>query len=87
MMTRRYIATGAPFTAADVTEPYDVDRGETVMVEVQSGGAVLTLEAEAQASGRRDQSIPFKNSTSGKIFHAKITGKGRALVESHSPGI
>ena len=63
---------------------YDVDRGEIVTVEVQSGGAVLRIDAEAQASGRQGQSITLRNSTSGKIFRAKITGKGRVLLECRS---
>jgi flagella basal body P-ring formation protein FlgA len=84
MLARRYLSTGAPVTAADLMEPYDVDRGETVRVEVQSGGAVLTLDAEAEDSGRRGQSINLRNSTSGKIFRAKITGRGRALLDFRS---
>ena len=78
---RRYLAAGGPVSAADLTKPWDVERGEIVTVEVQSGGAVLVLEAEAQASGRQGQSIALRNSTSGKMFRAKITGKGRALLE------
>jgi flagella basal body P-ring formation protein FlgA len=81
MSARRYLKVGTPVTAADLIEPNDVDRGETVIVEVQSGGAVLNIEAQAEASGRRGQSIALRNATSGKIFHAKITGKGRALLD------
>jgi len=84
MSARRYLATGTPVSAADLMEPYDVDRGETVTVEVQSGGAVLRIEGEAQASGRRGQIIGVRNSTSGKLFRATITGKGRALLECRS---
>jgi flagella basal body P-ring formation protein FlgA len=87
MLAKRYLAAGAPVSAADLMQPYDVDRGELVTVEVQSGGAVLVLEAEAQASGREGQSITLRNSTSGKMFRAKITGKGRALLECRSEGV
>jgi flagella basal body P-ring formation protein FlgA len=87
MLARRYLAAGAPVSAADLMPPYDVDRGEIVTVEVQSGGATLMLEAEAQASGRQGQSITLRNSTSGKTFRAKITGKGRALLECSAAGI
>jgi flagella basal body P-ring formation protein FlgA len=87
MLAKRYLPAGAPVNAADLMQPWDVDRGEIVTVEVQSGGATLTLEAEAQASGRQGQSITLRNSTSGKTFRAKITGKGRALLECRSTGI
>jgi flagellar basal body P-ring formation protein FlgA len=87
MLAKRYLAAGAPVSAADLMQPWDVDRGEIVTVEVQSGGAVLVLEAEAQASGRQGQSITLRNSTSGKTFRAKITGKGRALLECTSAGV
>ena len=86
-LAKRYLAIGAAVSATDLMEPYDVDRGQIVSVEVQSGGAVLTVEAEAQASGRQGQSITLRNSSSGKIFSAKITGKGRALLECRAPGI
>jgi flagella basal body P-ring formation protein FlgA len=87
MLARRYLTAGTPVSAADLMPPYDVDRGDIVTVEVQSGGAVLVLEAEAQASGREGQSITLRNSTSGKIFRAKITGKGRALLEFRPAGV
>ena len=67
-------------------EANDVDRGDAVIVQVQSGGATLALEAQAEASGRRGQNIAFRNNTSGKIFHAKITGKGHALLDCRPSG-
>jgi len=87
MLARRYLPTGAALSATDLMEPNDVDRGDLVAVEVQSGRAILALEAEAETSGRRGQSITLRNATSGKIFRAKITGKGRALLECRSSGI
>lgn len=87
MAARRYLKAGIAVTAADLVEANDVDRGETVTVEVWSGGAVLSVEAQAEASGRRGQNIALRNATSGKVFHAKITGKGRALVEFRASGI
>jgi flagella basal body P-ring formation protein FlgA len=86
LLARRYLATGTAVSPADLMEPFDVNRGDIVTVEVQSGGAVLKLDAEAQAAGRTGQSIAFRNATSGKVFHALITGKGRALLDSSSPG-
>lgn len=87
MLAKRYLNAGTPLSMADVMEPWDVDRGEMVTVRVQSGAAVLTLEAEAQADGRSGQSIDFRNATTGKVFRAKITGKGRALLDCHASGV
>lgn len=86
MLAKRYVNVGTALTAADVMPPWDVGRGDMTTVQVRSGGAVLTLEAEAQADGRAGQSIDFRNATTGKIFRAKITGKGRALLEFPATG-
>jgi flagella basal body P-ring formation protein FlgA len=87
MLMRRYLPAGTPLSAGDLMEPNDVDRGDIVAVEVQSGRAILALEAEAQTSGRRGQTVTLRNTTSGKIFRAKISGKGRALLECSAWGI
>lgn len=86
MLAKRYVNAGTPLTTADLMPPWDVDRGDMTMVQVRSGGAVLTLEAEAQADGRAGQSIDFRNATTGKTFRAKIIGKGRALLEFPAAG-
>jgi flagella basal body P-ring formation protein FlgA len=78
---RRAIRAGAPLFAADLTEPNDVERGQTVRVEVRSGGAVLKLEATAESAGRRGDTIPLRNLSSGKIFRARVQEKGLAVLE------
>jgi flagella basal body P-ring formation protein FlgA len=84
-LARRFIDTGVAITAADLTDANDVDRGDTVVVEVQSGGTVLQLEAQAEMSGRRGQLIPLRNTTSGKTFRARIVGKDKTLLDFPSP--
>lgn len=86
MLAKRYLNVGAMLTAADLMLPWDVGRGDMTTVQVRSGGAVLTLEAEAQADGRTGQSIDFRNATTGKTFRARIIGKGRALLEFPAAG-
>lgn len=80
-LARRFMNPGTPITTADLMEPNDVDRGDTVSVEVHSGAAVLTLPAEADMAGRAGQVIPLRNASSGKTFRARITGKDRALLD------
>ena len=84
-LARRFMNPGTPITTDDLLQPNDVDRGDTVSVEVHSGGAVLTLPAQADMAGRAGQVISFRNATSGKTFRAQITGKDTALLDFHSP--
>lgn len=84
-LARRFLTAGTPITAEDLMEPNDVDRGDTVSVRVRSGGAVLTLPAEASLGGRAGQVIPLRNPATGKIFRAQITGRDTALLDFGSP--
>lgn len=84
-LARRFIPAGTPITAGDLMEPNDVERGDTVSVVVKSGGALLTLPAEADMSGRAGQVIPFRNASTGKVFRAEITGRDKALLDFRSP--
>ena len=72
-------------TPDDIAEPNDVDRGDTVTVEVRSGETVLMLPAQADTAGRRGQVIALRNAAGGKIFRARITGKDTALLDCLSP--
>ncbi len=84
-LARRFMNPGSPISAADLMAPNDVERGDTVSVEVRSGGAVLTFAAEAGMGGRSGQIIPLRNASSGKIFRAQITGRDRALLDFGAP--
>lgn len=84
-LARRFMPAGAPITPDDIMQPNDVERGDTVSVVVRSGGAVLTLPAEADMSGHSGQVIPFRNASSGKVFRAEITGRDQALLDFRSP--
>jgi flagella basal body P-ring formation protein FlgA len=79
-VARRAIPAFSVLTAAMLEVPNDVERGQTVMVEVHSGNAVVKAEAKAESAGHRGETIPVRNITSGMRFHAEIEGKGRVLV-------
>lgn len=81
---RRLIPAGSAVIAAALEAGYEVSRGETVHVEVRSGKAVLNLEAKAEIAGRRGDTIPMRNLSSGKPFRGRIVGAGRVLVECPS---
>jgi flagella basal body P-ring formation protein FlgA len=77
---RRPIAAGATITANLLDAPKEVERGDTVEVQVRSGAAHLKLEGLAQSAGRRGESIPVRNLTTNKSFSARIVDKDVVLV-------
>lgn len=74
--------TGSGQTAAlSKAADREVERGERVAVEVSSGGAWLTFEAEAASSGRDGESVVVKNPENGRLFSAKVKGKGKVVIQ------
>jgi flagellar basal body P-ring formation protein FlgA len=81
----RAIAAGAEIRMNDLSRPSDVNRGEPVEVEVQSGAARLVLTATAETSGRSGDTISVRNRESKKLFQARVSGKGKAVVQGLRP--
>jgi flagella basal body P-ring formation protein FlgA len=79
--SRVAIHAGSPIRPEMLENSKDVRQGDIVEVEVQYGGARLTLEARAEASGSAGDAIFVRNPDSGKRFVAKVRGKGRAFVD------
>jgi len=79
--SRVAIHAGAPIRPEMLENSKDVRQGDVVEVEVQDGGAHLTLEARAEASGSVGDAIFVRNPDSGKRFLAKVRGKDRLFVE------
>jgi flagella basal body P-ring formation protein FlgA len=77
----RTLAPGTPIAGVMLNIAHDVERGDTVAVEVKVGGAILDFEATAESSGRAGDSILMKNPENGHSFQAKIQDKGHVLVE------
>ena len=79
-MARRPITAGERITASELEVAKDVIRGETVHVKVVDGAATVTLDAVAQSSGTKGESIIVHNPTSGKNFRALIEERGQVTV-------
>jgi flagella basal body P-ring formation protein FlgA len=77
---RRPVRAGLPVLRSDLTEAFEVERGDSVEVTAVSGATQLELEALAETSGRQGDVISLRNPRSGKLFRARIEGKGRAIV-------
>jgi flagellar basal body P-ring formation protein FlgA len=84
---RRAVRAGLPVLRSDLAEAFQVERGDTVEVMVVAGAAQLELDAQAEASGRQGDVIPLRNPRSGKLFRARIDGKGRAVVMVGATGL
>ena len=80
-LPRRAIVPGTALTAALVDEPVDIEAGQSVLVEVRSGAATVTVEAKAESAGRRGEMMSFRNPVSGKLFRARVEDKGRAFLD------
>jgi len=83
---RRSIRAGQPVPPALLAAARDVERGETVMVEVASGSAQLRFDARAESGGCAGESIVVRNPASGKCFRARITARGKVMVEMDPGG-
>ena len=82
MLPIRPIAAATEIRMNDLSRPSDVNRGEAVEVEVQSGAARLVLTATAETSGRSGDTISVRNRESKKLFQARVSGKGKAIVQT-----
>ena len=81
-ITRRNIPEGQKFVVAALDEPTDVARGDRVRVRVLDGSATLSLDAVAQSSGKKGDSILVHNPSTGKNFRAVVEEKGSVTVRS-----
>ena len=82
----RTVSSGSELQAANLVEAFDVTRGETVRVEVLSGGAKLVLNVKALTDGRNGDAIQVRNPDSNRTFQARVTGKGTAVVMAGPKG-
>ena len=84
-IARRRIPAGQEFAAGALEEQKDVSTGDKLRVSVVAGATTLALDAVAQSSGRKGQSIMVHNPATGKNFRAVVEAKGKVTVQS-APG-
>lgn len=80
LMPLRAIASGAEVRPDDVGQPYEVNRGDLVHVEVRAGAARLALTGRAESQGRVGDSVPVRNLESSRVFPAVVEGKDSVFV-------
>jgi flagella basal body P-ring formation protein FlgA len=77
---RTPVNAGGVIAPSMVDAPKEVERGDTVQVEVQSGATLLKLEATADSAGRHGEPIRVHTLVSGRSFSARVAGKDRVVV-------
>jgi flagella basal body P-ring formation protein FlgA len=85
-IARRSIPSGQSFAPGALDEPTEISKGDTIRVSVLDGPARMSLDAVAQSSGKKGESILVHNPSSGKNFRAIVEERGKATVRS-SPGV
>ncbi|HEV2201294.1 MAG TPA: flagella basal body P-ring formation protein FlgA [Bryobacteraceae bacterium] len=60
---------------------FDIQRGQKVAVEVTSGAARLRFDADAESSGRAGDTVLIRNPENGRLFQARVEGKGKVVVQ------
>jgi flagella basal body P-ring formation protein FlgA len=78
---RRPVSMGAELVPDLLATPKDVNRGDSVAVEVLSGAAHLEFTGKAETAGSTGDFIAVRNLSSNRIFQARVNGKGKAVVE------
>jgi flagella basal body P-ring formation protein FlgA len=85
-IARHSISAGQKFAPGALDDPTEIARGDKVRVRVLDGSAILSLDAVAQSSGKKGESILVRNPSTGKNFRAVVEDKGRVTLRS-SPGV
>jgi flagella basal body P-ring formation protein FlgA len=79
-MPLKAIASGSEVRSDDVGQPYEVNRGDLVHVEVRAGAARLALTGRAESQGRVGDLVPVRNLDSSRVFPALVEGKDSVVV-------
>ena len=83
-LPRRSIPSGSALLPSALAAPKQVERGEMVSVEVFSGAAQLSLQAQAQSAGNSGDVISLRNPASGRRFPARVDGERKAVIHANS---
>jgi flagella basal body P-ring formation protein FlgA len=86
-LTRRNILRGERLAPGLINDPADIQKGDRVHVKVWDGLACLSLDAVAQSSGRKGDTILVHNPSNGRNFRAVVQLRGQVTVQPDREGI
>ena len=75
---RQTLSEGDDIKTAMLKAPPVVEEGAAVRVMASTGGALVSIDAIAEAPGRRGDTVFVRNRESGKRIRVLLTGKGEA---------
>jgi flagella basal body P-ring formation protein FlgA len=81
---RRAIPAGAPIRSSELEPAHEVERGESVTVEVLSGAAQLRFQARAESSGSAGDAVLLRNPSNGRTFSGRVEGAGKVTVDANT---
>lgn len=86
-VSRSPIRAGSALRPTLLDVPPDVKKGDIVELEMRTAGTVVRAPAEAQSGGRIGDRLAFRNSSSGKLIHARLVSSAKAEVISTNPSL
>jgi flagellar basal body P-ring formation protein FlgA len=82
LAARRAVRLGAALRTADLMKPELVQRNETVTLQYQVPGIVVTLRGKALESGAEGDIVSVLNVESKRTVQGTVTGPGRVTVST-----
>jgi hypothetical protein len=72
--------SGAPLPLGPAAASREVNRGDTVRVEVWSGRALVAFDSKAESSGRKGDMVLVQNPDNSRRLLARVEDKGKVVV-------
>lgn len=73
-------STGKPLAYWRAPSSPEVARGDTVQVQVVSGGVLLAFETQAESSGHIGEQVTVRNPVGGQRFRGVVESRGKVVV-------
>lgn len=80
LVASRNIRVNTFITSTLTKPPLLVKKGDQVLITAKSGSITVKMNGTAMENGSQSQQIRVKNSSSGRIVHAKVVSDGEVLV-------
>jgi flagella basal body P-ring formation protein FlgA len=80
MQVRRQLPAGAPIALADLTLPTQINRGDSVRLQLRVGALWLTGQGVALEPGAAGERIRVRNISSQAVLEAEVAGPGLVRV-------
>jgi len=77
---KKTVSAGSTIPLAILDIPPTVRRGDAVKVEVRSGPARIQIDAVAESAARTGEIVQLRNTSTGKIFRARLEGGAKAVI-------